>query len=114
MAILVHITTGTSGPSIAGEASGLRIPIAGLDSEKAPHWAAHAALWWGPHGATANGLIGSEADDCLGDRLTCASGSDKAAAAKALRKPRADERPPKSTLESIAEGPLIPGTSSPS
>ncbi|KAK9838020.1 hypothetical protein WJX74_009849 [Apatococcus lobatus] len=92
-----------------GEASGLRIPIAGLDSEKAPHWAAHSALWWGPHGATANGLIGSEADDCLGDCLTCASGPDKAAAAKALRKPRADERPYKSTVESIADGPIIPG-----
>ncbi|KAK9868990.1 hypothetical protein WJX84_004562 [Apatococcus fuscideae] len=92
-----------------GEAAGLRIPMAGLDVERAPHWAAYSALWWGPHGQTANGLIGSEADDSLGDRLTCAAGPDKLAAAKALRKPRADERPPKSTLESIADGPIIPG-----
>ena len=83
--------------------------MAGLDVERAPHWAAYSALWWGPHGQTANGLIGSEADDSLGDRLTCAAGPDKLAAAKALRKPRADERPPKSTLESIADGPIIPG-----
>ncbi len=93
----------------AGEAAGLRIPLAGLDAERAPHWAAHSALWWGPSGATANGLVGSEAADSLGDRLTCASGADKVLVARALRKPRADERPPRSTLDSIADGPNIPG-----